>query len=83
MDEVNITDERIEHIEKRHPWAFSKYGHYIPEALSSFHYMLKDDLPNTPAPNITGYGRIQKFDSFNVEGRRGPMEDLCAQQKDH
>jgi hypothetical protein len=46
-EEVIITDERIEHIEKRHPGAYSKYGKYIPDVLSSFQYMLEDDLPNT------------------------------------
>ena len=46
-DEVIITDERIEHIEKRHPGTYQKYGRYIPQVLSSFDYMLEDDMPNT------------------------------------
>ena len=46
-DEVIITDERIAHIEARHPGDFQKYGQYIPEILSRYNYMLKDELPNT------------------------------------
>jgi hypothetical protein len=46
-DEVIITDERIEHIEKRHPGTYEKYGQYIPEVLEGFQYALEDDLPNT------------------------------------
>ena len=46
-DEVIITDERIEHIEKRHPGAYRKYGQRIPEILSSYDYIFEDDMPNT------------------------------------
>ena len=46
-DEVIITDERIEHIEKRHPGTYRKYSQHIPEILDGFQYMLEDDLPNT------------------------------------
>ena len=46
-DEVIMTDERIGHIEKRHPGAYERYGQYIPEVLDGFQYMLEDDLPNT------------------------------------
>ncbi|MDR2686524.1 MAG: hypothetical protein LBB75_02130, partial [Oscillospiraceae bacterium] len=46
-DEVIITEERIEHIERRHPSTYRKYGRYIPEVLAGYKYMLEDDLPNT------------------------------------
>ena len=46
-DEVIITEERIVHIETRHPGTYSKYGQYIPEILADYKYMLEDDLPNT------------------------------------
>jgi len=45
--EVIITDERIEHIEKRHPGTYRKYGQYIPAILGGYEYMLEGDLPNT------------------------------------
>jgi len=45
--EVIITEERIEHIEKRHPGTFKKYGRYISEVLAGYQYMLEDDMPNT------------------------------------
>ena len=45
--EVIITDERIEHIEKRHPGAYKKYGQFIPEVLDSYNFLMKDAMPNT------------------------------------
>jgi hypothetical protein len=45
--EVIITDERIAHIEKRHPGAYQKYAQHIPEILGGYDYILEDDLPNT------------------------------------
>jgi len=46
-NEVVITKERIDHIEKRHPGDYEKYSKYIPEMLKKPNYILKDDNPNT------------------------------------
>ena len=46
-NEVIITDERIAHIEKRHPGAYEKYGQYIPDVLNHYDFLFEDDMPNT------------------------------------
>lgn len=41
-DELIITKERIEHINKRHKNDYDLYGKYMPEILSRPDYILKD-----------------------------------------
>ena len=45
--EVIITDERIEHIRKRHPNDFERYSQYIGEMVKNPQYILEDPFPNT------------------------------------
>ncbi|MDR0884132.1 MAG: hypothetical protein LBN05_05980 [Oscillospiraceae bacterium] len=46
-DEVVITDERIAHIEQRHPGAYERFSPYIQEILSAYDIMLEDKHPHT------------------------------------
>ena len=46
-DEVIITDERIKHIQERHPGAFEKVEPYLKTALDSPDYILEDKHPNS------------------------------------
>lgn len=46
-EEVIITDERIDHIKKRHPNDFELYSGYMKECIDSPDYIIKDDRPNT------------------------------------
>lgn len=46
-DEVIITDERIEHIEGRHPGDYQRYQKYIADMVLDPDYIIKDDRPFT------------------------------------
>lgn len=46
-DEVIITDERIAHIQKRHPNAFEQYAKYIQKIIEEPDYILEANKPNT------------------------------------
>ena len=46
-NEVVITKERIEHIEKNHPGDYEKYGEYIPRIIKEPDYILKANKPNS------------------------------------
>ena len=45
--EVIITDERIRHIQKRHPNDFERYAKYLKEIIEHPDYIIKDERPNT------------------------------------
>ena len=46
-DEVIITDERIAHIEGRHPGDYQRYQQYIADMVLAPDYIIKDDRPFT------------------------------------
>lgn len=46
-DEVIITNERIKHIEERHPSDYEKYQKYIADVIANPDYILRDDRPFT------------------------------------
>lgn len=46
-DEVIITDERIAHIQKRHPNTFEQYAKYIQKIIEEPDYILEANRPNT------------------------------------
>jgi hypothetical protein len=46
-DEVVITDERVQHIQERHPNDFESYSIYIVDMLQNPQYILADKVPNT------------------------------------
>ena len=46
-DEVVITDERIKHIQERHPGNYEKISPFLQEALEVPDYILEDKNPNT------------------------------------
>ncbi len=46
-DEVIITDERIAHIESRHPGDYQRYQQYIADMVLDPDYIIKDDRPFT------------------------------------
>lgn len=46
-DEVVITDERIEHIERRHPGDYKQYHDYLADMVLNPDYILQDDRPFT------------------------------------
>jgi len=41
-DEVIMTNERIEHVRKKHPGDYEKYIDYIPNVIKNPHYILED-----------------------------------------
>lgn len=45
--EVIITDERIRHIQERHPNDFERYAGYLKEILASPDYILEANKPDT------------------------------------
>ena len=46
-DEVVITDERIAHIERRHPGDYKQYHDYLADIVLNPDYILQDDRPYT------------------------------------
>jgi hypothetical protein len=46
-DEVVITDERIQHIQERHPNDFERYSKYMADIVSDPQYILEANKPNT------------------------------------
>jgi apolipoprotein N-acyltransferase len=46
-DEVIITDERIQHIQERHPNDFERYSKYMKDIVSDPQYILEANKPNT------------------------------------
>ena len=46
-DVVIITDERIRHIQSRHPLDYERYHEYIKSILEDPHYIIEDNKPNT------------------------------------
>lgn len=45
--EVIITDERIKHIQERHPNDFERYSGYLKEIIATPDYIIEDTRPNT------------------------------------
>lgn len=45
--EVIITDERIKHIQERHPEDFERYSSYLKEIVEKPDYIIEDTRPNT------------------------------------
>lgn len=46
-DEVIITDERIQHIRKRHPNDYERFYSYIPEIIENPDYIIEANKSNT------------------------------------
>lgn len=46
-DDVVITDERVEHIKKRHPNDFEQYERYLKDIVQNPQCILDDDAPST------------------------------------
>lgn len=46
-DEVIITDERIAHIQERHPEDYERYSRYFSDIIKNPHYILEANKPNT------------------------------------
>ena len=46
-DEVIITDERIQHIQKRHPDDYERFSTYLAEIIQSPDYIIRDPRPQT------------------------------------
>lgn len=46
-EDVVITEERIKHIQQRHPNDFERYAHLIQTMLIDPQYILADPVPNT------------------------------------
>ena len=46
-DEVIITEERIVHIQQRHPQDYERYAQYMSEMIQKPQYILEDPFPNT------------------------------------
>lgn len=60
-DEVIITDERIAHIQERHPEDYERFSAYIPKIIQEPDYIIEDAHPNTAMvlKEIVEYG--EKF----------------------
>lgn len=46
-DEVVITEERIQHIKKRHPGDYERFCAFLPEIILDPDYIIEDEHPNT------------------------------------
>lgn len=46
-DEVIITDERIQHIQERHPNDYERFKNYLPEIIQEPDYIIRDKRPQT------------------------------------
>lgn len=46
-DEVIITDERIQHIQERHPNDYERFNSYLPEIIQEPDYIIRDKRPQT------------------------------------
>lgn len=46
-DEVIITDERIQHIQERHPNDYERFNSYLPEIIQKPDYIIRDKRPQT------------------------------------
>ena len=46
-DEVIITEERIKHIQERHPNDYERFVSYLPEIIENPDYILESNKPNT------------------------------------
>lgn len=46
-DEVIITDERIQHIQERHPDDYERFSTYLAEIVQSPDYIIRDSRPQT------------------------------------
>lgn len=71
-DAVIITDERIEHIRRRHPNDFERYAHYIGEMLKSPQYILEDAVPNTA---VILHEFVENNERFRLILKLSVMED--------
>ena len=47
IDEVIITDERIQHVNERHPGEHEKIKEYLKEAVENPDYIIADNNPDT------------------------------------
>ena len=46
-DEVIITDERIRHVQERHPDDYERFSRYLVEIIQQPDYIIRDDRPDT------------------------------------
>ena len=46
-DEVIITDERIRHVQERHPDDYERFGGYLADIIREPDYIIRDERPNT------------------------------------
>ena len=46
-DEVIITDERIQHIQERHPGDYERFMQYMTDIVENPDYIIEDEHPNT------------------------------------
>lgn len=60
-DEVIITDERIQHINERHPGDYNQFVKYIADILENPDYILEANKPNTGVVLKEIYENGEKF----------------------
>jgi hypothetical protein len=46
-DEVIMTDERVRHVQERHPGDFERYAGYMADMIADPQYILEANRPNT------------------------------------
>lgn len=73
-DEVIITDERIAHIEGRHPGDYQRYQQYIADMVLDPDYIVKDDRPFT-AMVLKEFANVDKSKHFRLALRLLTPED--------
>ncbi len=64
-EDVVITDERIQHIEARHPGVYRSFGCYISEIVANPDYILQDERPAT-AMVLKEFFDIEKSECFRL-----------------
>lgn len=73
-DEVIITDERIAHIDGRHPGDYQRYQRYIADMVLNPDYIIKDDRPFT-AMVLKKFENADKSKHFRLALRLLTSED--------
>lgn len=73
-DEVVIIDERIAHIEGRHPGDYQRYQQYIADMVLNPDYIIKDDRPFT-AMVLKEFKNADKSKHFRLALRLLTPED--------
>ena len=73
-DEVIITDERIKHIQERHPNDYERFSRYLSEIIQNPDYIIRDERPNT-ATILKEFPANENSEHFRIALRLATSRD--------